>query len=140
MSGPSISRRLAEALQNDWRAKARPEQLAPAGDWSIWLLLAGRAFGKTRAAAEHIREVADSGKVRHIGLIGATSASIRDIMVNGPSGIMSIVPNYSRPVYEPSKSAITWHNGVKIQLFSAEEPERLRGPNLGYCWCDELCA
>lgn len=137
---PSIYGRLADALQNDWKAKARPEQLAPGGDWSIWLLLAGRGAGKTLSAAQHIREVADSGTVRHIGLIGQTASAIRDLMVLGPSGIMSIVPNFNRPVYEPSKAAITWHNGVKLHLFSAEEPERLRGPNLGYAWCDELCA
>ena len=127
-------------FRNDWRAKARPEQLAPDGDWSIWILLAGRAYGKTIASAQHIREIADSGQVRHIGLVGQTAAAVRDIMILGPSGIMSIVPNYNRPTYEPSKACITWPNGVKIQLFSAEEPERLRGPNLGYAWCDELCS
>ena len=137
----SIYGRLADALQNDWKAKARPEQLAPEGDdWSIWLYLAGRGAGKTVAAAQHIRSVADSAQVKHIGLIGQTASAIRDVMVLGPSGIMSIVPNFNRPVYEPSKAAITWHNGVKLHLFSAEEPERLRGPNLGYAWCDELCS
>jgi hypothetical protein len=139
-SSPSIYAKFADALRNDWRGKARPEQLAPAGDWTIWILLAGRAFGKTRSAAEHIREIADAGAVRHIGLVGQTAASIRDVMVHGPSGIMSIVPDYNRPVYEPSKAAITWGNGVKLHLFSAEEPERFRGPNLGYLWMDELCS
>ena len=138
---PSIYGRLADALQNDWKAKARPEQLAPEGDdWSIWLYLAGRGAGKTVAAAQHIRSVADSGQVKHIGLIGQTAAAIRDVMVLGPSGIMSIVPNFNRPVYEASKACITWGNGVKLHLFSAEESERLRGPNLGYAWCDELCS
>ena len=136
----SIYARFADAMRNDWRARARPEQLAPAGDWSIWILLAGRAYGKTIASAQHIREIADSGTVRHIGLVGQTAAAVRDIMVLGPSGIMSVVPNYNRPTYEPSKACITWPNGVKLQLFSAEEPERLRGPNLGYAWCDELCS
>ena len=136
----SIYARFADAMRNDWRARARPEQLAPAGDWSIWILLAGRAYGKTIASAQHIREIADSGTVRHIGLVGQTAAAISDIMVLGPSGIMSIVPNFNRPTYEPSKACITWPNGVKLQLFSAEEPERLRGPNLGYAWCDELCS
>ena len=78
--------------------------------------------------------------MKHIGLIGQTSAAIRDIMVLGPSGIMSIVPDYGRPMYEPSKACITWHNGAKLHLFSAEEPERLRGPNLGYIWMDEFCS
>src|ERR1700730_5739980 len=100
---PSIYGRLADALQNDWKAKARPEQLAPEGDWSIWLLLGGRGFGKTLAAAQHIREIADSGTVRNIGLVGQTASAIRDVMVLGPSGIMSIVPNFNRPVYEPSR-------------------------------------
>ena len=95
---------IADAMRNDWRAKARPEQLPPDGDWSIWILLAGRAYGKTIASAQHIREIADSGQVRHIGLVGQTAAAVRDIMVLGPSGIMSIVPNYNRPTYEPSKA------------------------------------
>src|ERR1700720_1187208 len=89
----SIYGRLADALQNDWKAKARPEQLAPEGDWSIWLLMAGRGAGKTLSAAQHIREIADRGTVRHIGLIGQTASAIRAVMVLGPSGIMSIVPN-----------------------------------------------
>jgi predicted phage terminase large subunit-like protein len=133
--------RLADALQSDWRSRARPEQLPPPGDdWSIWLLLGGRGMGKTLSAAQHIRQIADSGKVSHIGLVGQTSAAIRDIMVLGPSGIMSIVPNHDRPIHEPSKSLVTWNNGTKLHLFSAEEPERLRGPNLGYAWVDELCS
>jgi len=140
MNAPSIYGKLADALRNDWRARARPEQLAPPGEWVVWLLLAGRAFGKTLAAAQHIREIADGGKVRHIGLIGQTASAIRDIMVLGPSGIMSVVPAFDRPVYEPSKACITWRNGVKLYLFSAEEPERLRGPNLGYIWMDEVCS
>jgi len=139
-NAPSIYAKLVDALQNDWRAKARPEQLAPAGDWSIWLYLAGRGAGKSYAFAQHIRSIADGGQVSHIAIVGATAAAVRDIQVLGPSGLMSIVPNYNRPVYEPSKSAITWHNGVKLHLLSAEEPERARGFNFGYAWMDELCA
>jgi predicted phage terminase large subunit-like protein len=136
----SVFARLADVISNDWRSKAMPAQLPPPGDWSIWLLLAGRAFGKSYASAQHIREIADSGAVSHIAIVGATMAAVRDIQVLGPSGLMSIVPNYSRPVYEPSKSCITWHNGCKLHLLSAEEPERARGFNFGYAWMDELCA
>jgi phage terminase large subunit-like protein len=103
MSDASIYCRLADALQNDWRAKARPEQLAPDGDWAIWLMLMGRGAGKTYASAQHIREIADGGKVSHIAIVGAMAAAVRDIQVLGPSGLMSIVPGYNRPAYEPSK-------------------------------------
>src|ERR1700694_5467469 len=140
MSGLSIYARFADALKNDWRAKARKEQLAPEGHWAIWLMLMGRRAGKSYASAQHIREIADSGKVSHIAIVGATAAAVRDIQVLGPSGLMSIVPGYNRPLYEPSKACVTWHNGVKLHLLSGEEPERARGFNFGYAWMDELCA
>jgi phage terminase large subunit-like protein len=137
----SLYARLADALKNDWRSKARKEQLAPPGDdWSIWLMLMGRGAGKSFAAAQHIREIADTGKFSHIAVIGSTAAAVRDIQILGPSGLMSIAPGYNRPVYEPSKASVTWHNGVKLHLLSGEEPERARGFNFAYAWMDELCA
>ena len=108
--------------------------------WRIWLYLAGRGSGKTRSAAEQVKEVADSGKVRHISIVGQTAAAVRDVCVLGPSGIMAVAGETHRPLYESSKSCITWHNGVKLHLLSAEEPERTRGFNFGYAWIDEACA
>jgi predicted phage terminase large subunit-like protein len=131
---------IAAALENDWTAIARPEQLPPAGNWSIWLLLAGRGFGKTRAGAEWVRSLADASSVSRIALVGPTAADVRDTMVEGESGLLAIAPNSNRPIYEPSKRRLVWPNGVQAAMFSSEEPDRLRGPQHGAAWSDELAA
>ena len=118
---------------------ARPEQLAPGGEWLIWLILAGRGWGKSLTGAQWVRAQAEAG-VSPIALVGATSADCRDVMLEGPSGILSICPNSNRPLYEPSKRRLTWPSGVTATLFSSEEPERLRGPQHACAWLDELCA
>src|SRR5262249_13279847 len=112
-----------------WAAVARPNQLPPPGDrWQIWLLLAGRGFGKTRTLAEWVCAQVASGQVGRIALVAATAADARDVLVEGESGILSVAPSWCRPVYEPSKRRLTWPNGAIATTFSAEEPERLRGP------------
>ena len=123
----------------DWRGFwARPNQVAPAGDWRFWLVQAGRGFGKTRTGAEWIRE---ESKVRgRLALIGPTAADARDVMVEGESGIMAISPPDNRPMYEPSKRRLTWPNGAMAYCFSADEPERLRGHQHEAGWCDEIAA
>ena len=136
----SIFARIADALETDWRSIARPEQLPPEGDWSTFLYLGGRGAGKTRAAAEWVRSLAEAASVPRIALVGPTAADVRDTMVEGQSGLLAICPNSNRPTYEPSKRRLTWPNGVQATLFSSEEPERLRGPQFGAAWCDELCA
>jgi predicted phage terminase large subunit-like protein len=128
----------ADALKNDWASKARPGQLPPPGDWKYWLQLAGRGYGKTRSGSEWVRSIAESGDYRNIGLIGPTASEIRDVMIEGPSGILAISPSWSRPEYEPSKRRITWPNGAQGIIRSADEPESLRGPNFDAAWCDEL--
>ena len=140
MSDASILSTLADALADDWAAKARPEQLPPAGDWTTWIYCAGRGAGKTRAGAEWVRSLAEAATVHRIALVAPTSADARDVMVEGESGILSICPDRNRPTYEPSKRRIVWDNGVIATMFSAEEPERLRGPQHGATWCDELAA
>jgi phage terminase large subunit-like protein len=126
------------ALLYDWRGfNARPEQIAPDGDWSIWLALAGRGWGKTRAGAEWIKEREASG-ARRIALIGETAADTRDVMVEGPSGLLSIYPDGEKPIYEPSKRRVTWPSGAVATLFNATEPNQLRGPQFDTAWCDEL--
>jgi phage terminase large subunit-like protein len=132
---------LADALESDWASIARPEQLPPPGDWSIWLILAGRGFGKTRTGAEWVRALAESGTVERIALVGPTAADVRDTMIEGDSGLISIAPDSNRPIYEPSKRRLYWpSNGVSALAFSSEEPERLRGPQFGAAYCDELGA
>lgn len=137
---PNIFAGLREALQASWRLKARPEQLPPAGDWATWLILAGRGFGKTRTGAEWAQETAMSGTVARLALVAPTAADARDTMVEGESGILSIAPSHARPIYEPSRRRLTWPNGAMATTFSADEPERLRGPQHGAAWCDELGA
>lgn len=128
-----------EQLAYDWRFWARPAQIAPDGDWLTWLILAGRGFGKTRTGAEWVREQKDAGYGR-IALIAPTAADARDTMVEGESGILATAPPWDRPIYEPSKRRLTWGNGAMATLFSAEEPERLRGPQHDAAWLDELAA
>jgi phage terminase large subunit-like protein len=136
----SIFGSIADALECDWASIARPEQLPPSGDWSIWVISAGRGFGKTRSGAEWVRSIAEAASVGRIALVGPTAADVRDTMVEGESGLLAIAPSSNRPVYEPSKRRLTWPNGVQAAMFSSEEPDRLRGPQHGAAWCDELAA
>jgi phage terminase large subunit-like protein len=131
---------LASALESGWRSTARPNQLAPDGDWFIWLLLAGRGFGKTRTLSEWVVEQVARGAARRIGLIGATAADTRDVIVEGASGILAVSPDWCRPDYEPSKRRLTWPNGAIATCYSADEPQRLRGPQHDALIIDELAA
>lgn len=128
----------AEELLWDWRAWARPEQIAPDGDWSTWLVLAGRGFGKTRTGAEWIKEEVESGRARRIALIAETAKDARDVIVEGESGLLSIYPEAERPVYEPSKARVTFANGAVATLYNGTEPDQLRGPQFDAAWVDEL--
>jgi predicted phage terminase large subunit-like protein len=133
--------RLADALTNSWRVNARPEQLEPAGEWwSIWLALAGRGWGKTRTGTEWVHEHAMAGTASRIALVAPTAADVRDVLVEGPSGFLSIASNSTRPTWEPSKRRLEWPNGATATAFSAEEPERLRGPEHDLAFCDEAAA
>src|SRR4051794_21710653 len=134
----SIYGHLASALADDWALKARPEQLQPPGDWwSVWLLLAGRGFGKTRAGTGWVRNQKLAGCSR-IALLAPTAADCRDVLVEGPSGILATSPNHDRPIYESSKRRLVWSNGAIAATYSAEEAERLRGPEHDAAYCDEL--
>lgn len=132
-----------ETLQWDWKFWGRPEQQAPPGDdWNIWLLLAGRGFGKTRTAAEWVREEAkytNTGQ-RRFALVARTAADVRDVIVEGESGIINVSPPSERPHYEPSKRRLTWPNGNMATLFTADEPDSLRGPQFTHAWGDEVAA
>jgi phage terminase large subunit-like protein len=135
----SIFSTLADALERDWRFIARPEQLAPKGDWwSIWLFCGGRGAGKTRSGAEWVRENVETGAAGRIALVAPTASDARDVMIEGESGILATASGWCRPVYEPSKRRLTWPNGAIASVYSAEESERLRGPQHDAAWCDEL--
>lgn len=131
---------LADALANSWRVKARPEQLPPPGAWAVWLIMSGRGWGKTRTGAEWAIEQVATGASRRMALVAATAADVRDTLVEGASGILTIAPRGMRPDYEPSKRRLTWPNGAVATCFSADEPERLRGPEHDAAWCDEVGA
>lgn len=144
----NLSPEAAEALLWDWRFRAREPQIAPAGDWRNWVFCAGRGSGKTRAGGEWVRERVKQGYTR-IGLIAPTAGDARDVMVEGESGLLSVCWKNDQtyegvpmgvPLYEPSKRRVTWRNGAMCTLYSADEPERLRGPQHDTIWADELAA
>lgn len=130
----------ANLTDGGWRAKARPSQLPPSGDWLGWLVLAGRGFGKTRAGAGWVHELVETGQARRIALVAPTAADARDTLVEGVSGLLNTAPPWMRPVYEPSKRRVTWPNGAVATTFSSEEADRLRGPEHDAAWADELAA
>ena len=139
-----LSKTDARALLHDWRVWARPQQLPPPGDWTTWLVLAGRGFGKTRCGAEWIRASVcgrtplTAGSHRRVALVAETAADARDVMVEGESGLLSVHPPGFRPLHEPSKRRLTWPNGAVATLYNAVEPDQLRGPQHDLAWSDEL--
>jgi phage terminase large subunit-like protein len=122
----------------DWTFWARPDQAPPPGDWIVWLILAGRGAGKTRAGAEAVRLWSQS--FPFVNLIGPTADDVRDVMVLGESGILNICRRDERPRYLASSARLEWPSGAVSFLFSAEEPDRLRGKQHMKLWLDELAA
>jgi phage terminase large subunit-like protein len=136
----SLSDEECLALLYDWSFIARPKQLMPAlGDWDTWFLITGRGWGKTRSGAEGVRKLVDNG-YRRIALVARTAADARDVMVEGESGLLNIFPPHQKPVYEPSKRRITFHNGAIATTYSADKPDQLRGPQHDAAWCDEVAS
>lgn len=128
----------AERLAREWAFLARPGQLPPAGDWRVWLMMAGRGFGKTRAGAEWVRGIAERDPTARIALIGATLGEARSVMVEGESGLLAVAPWWARPDYAPALRRLRWPNGASATLFGAAEPESLRGPQFSHGWADEI--
>lgn len=128
----------AEALLYDWQSSARPEQLTPPGDWRTWLILAGRGWGKTRTGAECVKDWIKKYPI--VNLIAATADDARDIMIEGESGLLAICTRAERPEYKTSKRQLAWPNGAKSLIFTADEPERLRGKQHMKLWMDELAS
>ena len=123
-----------------WELFARPEQLAPDWAWKFWLIRSGRGWGKTRTGAEWVRDQVENEGTQRTALVGATAADVRDVMIEGESGLLACCPPRNKPKYEPSKRRVTWPNGAIATTYSADEPDRLRGPQHEKCWADELAA
>jgi phage terminase large subunit-like protein len=128
---------LAQVIYN-WDLVARDKQKLPLGDWQTWLILAGRGFGKTRCGCETVRQWKNNNPL--IILAGATAGDVRDIMIEGESGMLAISPPWDKPVYSSSLRRLTWSNGSKAILVSADEPDRFRGLQCYKAWADELAS
>ncbi|MEM9284844.1 MAG: terminase family protein, partial [Pseudomonadota bacterium] len=125
-------------MNSSWSFLARPDQRAPASDqWTTWLVLGGRGAGKTRTGAEWIHQRVAAGAQR-IALVAETYADGREVMVSGPSGIRATGYPAPPPRYEPSRRRLVWDSGAVAHLFSAEDPEGLRGYQFDTAWSDEL--
>jgi len=132
-----------EDFQGDFSPFAHPHQLAPAlansgADWTTWLLIGGRGAGKTRAGAEWVRALALRERTARIALIGENEHEARAVMVEGVSGVLAAHRRRERPHWMPTRRLLQWRNGAVAQVFSAEEPDSLRGPQFSAAWLDEL--
>lgn len=123
---------------------ALPHQLPPAGDWKSWVIMGGRGAGKTRAGSEWVRQMVEgptadaAGKCHRVALVGETFDQVREVMVFGESGILACSPPDRRPVWEAGRRRLVWANGATATVYSAHEPEALRGPQFDAAWVDEL--
>ncbi len=133
-----LNQRYRQEIQYQWPLRARPSQLEPQGDWQTWLILAGRGFGKTRTGAETVRQWVHQERYRRIALIADTESDAREVMIEGESGLLAIHPDRERPCYEPSKRRLIWKNGATATIYSAENYDKLRGPQFDAAWVDEL--
>lgn len=131
---------VAAMLRRRWDVIGRPDQQEPPGAWRTWLILAGRGWGKSRTGAEWVRAMATSGRARRIALVARTAADVRDVLVEGESGLLAIHRHDERPTWEPSRRRLTWPNGAIATTYSAEEPDQLRGPQHDLAWADELAS
>jgi len=144
---PTIPERWQSELAGDWAVFAHDHQMPPSAahdnaPWSTWLILGGRGAGKTRAGAEWVRSVAlgraGGAKAGRIALVGETEHDVREVMIEGVSGILSVHGRDERPVWISSRRRLEWRNGAVAEAFSAEDPESLRGPQFHAAWADEL--
>jgi len=136
----SLSEAELAQMCRDWALwKPSRAQIPPEGDWLIWLFLGGRGAGKTRAGAEWVRGVVEGGAQR-IALVAPTFNDVREVMIEGPSGLMNIGPEAGRPRYEVSRKRVVWPGGAVGYAFSAEDADGLRGPQFDFAWGDEIAA
>jgi len=144
----NLSAAQIDELHHTYEFWARPNQIEPKGDHNIWFLNCGRGFGKTWTGAQWVRQKVKEGHKR-IACVAATNSDIERVMVKGESGFLNLCWKGDKtlkgkpmgfPEWSPTKRTLTWENGAKVEFYSAEEPERLRGPQFSAAWCDELAA
>jgi phage terminase large subunit-like protein len=138
----TLPEKMLERWYKLWGAFSLSHQREPllaqgGAPWTTWLILGGRGAGKTHAGAEWVRMQALDRSAR-IALIGETARDVREVMIEGVSGLLSVHEAGERPEWSPSRDLVTWPNGAVAQAFSAEEPDSLRGPQFSAAWCDEL--
>ncbi len=127
-----------EVFTHEWAFWARDGQWPPDEPWRVWVLMAGRGYGKTRAGAEWIRLNVNAHPGCKVAVVGETMDDVRNVMIEGNSGILTISAAHDRPKYWPSRRMLEWPNGSIGFCFSAHDPEQLRGPEHHYAWCDEV--
>lgn len=141
----SLSDNAVAAMPYVWEVWANPlHQVEPEGDWLTWVILGGRGAGKTRAGAEWVRAQVEGatarmpGRCRRVALVGATIEQVREVMVEGDSGILACSPPDRQPKLIASRNKLEWQNGAEATFVSATNYEALRGPQFDAAWCDEL--
>ena len=135
-----LSEKECSTVRYDWNFWGRPEQHAPSGDdWDVWFLLGGRRGGKTLSGAEWVQE--NAARPKEVGaIIGETAAEVRDVMIEGPSGILATAKPWNPVQYFPSKRRLVWpRTGTWATTYSGDEPNQLRGPGVHWLWADEFC-
>jgi phage terminase large subunit-like protein len=127
-------------IDGSWDYYAHPHQIEPEIDtaWRTWLMLGGRGAGKTRAGAEWVRAIAASDPSARVALVGETEHDVREVMIEGVSGLLAAHLAQERPRWASSRRLVQWSNGAVAQAFSADQPDSLRGPQFSHAWCDEL--
>jgi phage terminase large subunit-like protein len=136
-----ICPRSKQKLIYSWEFWGRRNQILNlAWAWTVWIICAGRGWGKSRTGAEAVRSAISRHGCRRVALVARTASDARDVMVEGESGLLSICPPWDRPKYERSKRRLTWPNGAIATCYSADNPNLLRGPQHDFAWCDELAA
>jgi phage terminase large subunit-like protein len=140
----SLSENALLALPWMFEFWALPHQLPPEGVWKTWVIMGGRGAGKTRAGSEWVRREVegagpgDPGRARRVALVGETVDQVREVMIFGESGILACTPPDRRPEWQATRKQLQWPNGAVAQVFSAHEPDSLRGPQFDAAWVDEL--
>ena len=130
--------RVVARLKADWWWQAHGGQREPAGEWAVWVLMAGRGFGKTRAGAEWVSARARAMRDARIALVGGSREDVVKVMIEGPSGLLAVARHGEEVEWKPSLNRVRFGNGAEAFVYSAEAPEGLRGPEHHFAWADEL--